>query len=58
MTIHIKKSKEGTFTAASAARHLSVPQFASKVLAHPDNYSPAMKKKAQFAHNAAEWHHN
>lgn len=58
MSIHIKPSKEGTFTAASAKRHLSVQQFAGKVLAHKGSYSPAMVKKANFARNASHWHHN
>ena len=58
MSIHIKKKNEGKFTAASAKRHLSNQQFASKVLSHPGDYSEKMRKRAQFAHNAAQWHHN
>lgn len=54
--IHIKESKRGTFTAAAKKHGKSVQEFASQVLAHPENYSPAMRKKANFARNAAKWH--
>ena len=54
--IHIDKNKEGTFTAAATKHHMGVQEFASHVLAHPENYSPAMRKKANFARNAAHWH--
>lgn len=49
--IHIKPSKRGTFTAAATKHGKSVQEFASQVLAHPENYSPAMRKKANFARN-------
>ena len=55
--IHIDPSKKGTFTAAASKHGKSVQQFASQVLAHPENYSPAMRKKANFARNAAKWKH-
>jgi len=55
-TIHIKPSKRGTFTAAAKKHGKSVQAFASQVLAHKENYSPAMVKKANFARNAAKWH--
>lgn len=54
--IHIKPSKKGTFTAAAKKHGKSVQAFASQVLAHPENYSTAMRKKANFARNAAKWH--
>lgn len=54
--IHIKDSKKGTFTTAAKKHGMGVQEFASKVLAHPENYSPAMRKKANFARNAAKWH--
>ena len=54
--IHIKPSKRGTFTAAAKKHGKSVQAFASQVLAHKENYSPAMIKKANFARNAARWH--
>lgn len=53
--IHIDPSKKGTFTAAADKRGQSVQGFASQVLANPGNYSEAMRKKAQFAHNSAGW---
>lgn len=53
--IHIKPSKRGTFTKASKQRGMSVQRFANKVLRNPGNYSAAMRKKANFARNAAKW---
>jgi hypothetical protein len=55
--IHIAPSKKGTFTAAAKKHGKSVQAFASQVLAHPENYSPAMRKKANFARNASHWKH-
>ena len=55
--IHIDPSKKGTFTAAASRHGKSVQAFASQVLAHPENYSPAMRKKANFARNASKWKH-
>lgn len=55
--IHIKKSKRGTFTKAAKAHGMSVQGFANMVLRNPSNYSAAMIKKANFAHNAASWKH-
>jgi hypothetical protein len=55
--IHIDPSKKGTFTAAASKHGMGVQQFASKVLANPENYSPDMRKKANFARNAAKWKH-
>lgn len=56
-SIHIDPSKKGTFTAAASRHGMGVQQFAAHVHAHPENYSPAMRKKANFARNAAKWHH-
>lgn len=55
--INIKKSKRGTFTKAAKAHGMSVQGFANKVLKNPSKYSSAMRKKANFAHNAASWKH-
>ena len=55
--IHIAPSKRGTFTAAAKKHGKSVQAFAAQVLAHPENYSPEMRKKANFARNAAKWKH-
>lgn len=54
--IHIDKNKEGTFTAAATKHHMGVQEFANYVLSHKDSFSPEMKKKANFARNAAHWH--
>lgn len=54
--IHIDKNKRGTFTAAASRHGMGVQEFASKVLANKENYSPAMVKKANFARNASHWH--
>ena len=53
--IYIKPSKRGTFTAAAKKRGMGVQEFASKVLANKEDYSPAMVKKANFARNASRW---
>ena len=53
--IYIKPSKRGTFTAAATKRGMGVQEFASKVLANKEDYSPAMVKKANFARNASRW---
>lgn len=55
--IHIDPSKKGTFTAAAKKHGMSVQAFASHVLAHPDEYTPVMRKKANFARNASKWKH-
>ena len=55
--IHIKKSKRGTFTKAAKQHGMSVKSFANRVLRNPSKYSAAMRKKANFAHNAAGWKH-
>ena len=55
--IHIKPSKRGTFTKAAKQHGMSVQGFANRVLRNPSKYSAAMRKKANFAHNAASWKH-
>lgn len=57
-SIYIKPSKRGTFTAAAKKRNMGVQEFASKVLANKEDYSPAMVKKANFARNASKWKHD
>ena len=54
--IHIDPSKKGTFTAAASRHGMGVQEFASRVLANKEDYSPAMVKKANFARNASKWH--
>lgn len=51
--IHIDPSKRGTFTAAAKSGE-STQQHAKRVLSNP-NASSAMRKKANFARNAAKW---
>lgn len=53
--IRIKPSKRGTFTKAAKQHGMSVQSFANKVLRNPSKYSAAMRKKANFAHNASKW---
>lgn len=53
-TINIKKSKRGTFTAMAKKAGRSVQGEATAVLNNP-KASPAAKKKAQFARNAAKF---
>ena len=53
--IKIKASKRGTFTAAAKKSGQSVQAKAASVLAPGSKASPAMKKKANFARNAAKW---
>lgn len=55
--INIKPSRRGTFTKAAKQHGMSVQGFANKVLRNPSKYSAAMRKKANFAHNAASWKH-
>lgn len=55
--INIKSSKRGTFTAMASRRGLGVQEFATRVINNPDNYSEAMRKKAQFAKNATKFNH-
>ena len=55
--IRIKPSKRGTFIKAAKQHGMSVQGFANRVLRNPSKYSAAMRKKANFAHNAAGWKH-
>ena len=55
--IRIKPSKRGTFTKAAKQHGMSVQGFANRVLRNPSKYSASMRKKANFAHNAASWKH-
>ena len=56
--IKIKKSTRGTFTKAAKASGQTVQQKAASVLKPGSKASPAMKKKANFARNAAKWKHS
>ena len=54
--IHIKKENRGKFTASAKNAGQSVQEHAKSVLNNP-NATPLQKKRANFARNAAKWHH-
>jgi hypothetical protein len=51
--IHIDPSKKGTFKAQATRMGMSVQEAASHIMANKEDFSPAMVKKAVFAHNFA-----
>ena len=53
--IHIKKSREGLFTAKAKRAGMGVQAFARKVLANKSRYSASTVKQANFARNAKKW---
>lgn len=54
--IKIKPSAEGSFTSWSKEHGFKTTQAAaSAVLANKAKYSPAIVKKANFAHSAGSW---
>lgn len=56
--INLDPAKKGTLTAEATKHGLTAQAFARKVQANPDNYSPKMRKKANFAVAAAsKWKH-
>lgn len=46
---------KGTLTAAATRHNMGPQEFARHVLAHKDEFSPKMVKKANFARNASKW---
>ena len=54
--IHIKPENKGKFTASAEAAGHTVQEHARAVLNNP-NATPLQKKRANFARNAAKWHH-
>lgn len=54
--IHIKKENRGKFTASAKKAGQSVQEHARSVLNNP-KAPPLQKKRANFARNAAKWHH-
>jgi hypothetical protein len=54
--IHIKPENKGKFTASAKKAGKSVQAHAKSVLANP-KATPLQKKRANFARNAAGWHH-
>lgn len=55
--IKIKKSTQGSYTARAKAQGHTVQQQARIDLGANSKASPAIKKKANFARNAAKWRH-
>lgn len=55
--IHIKKQNRGKFTSVAKQNNMGVQQFAKKVLNAPKGkYSTILRKRANFALQAARWH--
>ena len=55
--IHIKKANRGKFTAAAKRAGMGVQAYARKILKAPKGkYSSTLRKRANFAANAAKWH--
>lgn len=52
----IAPSQKGSFTRAAKRASRTIQQEAAAVLADP-HATPAMRKKANFARNAAKWNH-
>jgi hypothetical protein len=46
---------KGSFTAAATKAGMGVQEYARHILAHKDEHSPKLVKKANFARNAASW---
>jgi len=57
--IEIKPQNKGSFTQAAKQHHMTVQEFAKEVLAKTNarKYSALMRKRANFARNAAGWSH-
>lgn len=55
--IHIKPENRGKFTAAADRAGMGVQEYASHIMAHKENYSSTLVKRANFAKNAAGWNH-
>lgn len=55
--IHIKEKNKGKFTEAAKRANMGVQEYASKILANKSKYNPELVKRANFARNAAGWHH-
>ena len=53
--IHIRKSREGLFSAKAKRAGMGVQAYARKVLARGSRASAATKRQANFARNAKRW---
>ena len=56
-SIHIKPENRGKFTSWAKSHGMGVQEAAKHVMANTDKYSPTIVKRANFAKNAASWHH-
>lgn len=57
MAIKIKPQNKGKFTAKAKAKGEGVQQYANQVVKPGSKASPATKKQANFAKNAAKFSH-
>ena len=55
--IHINPKNKGKFTSWAKSHGMGVQEASSHVMANKGNYSSATVKRANFAKNAAKWHH-
>lgn len=46
---------KGSFKAAASRADMGVQEFANHVLANKQDFTPAMRRKANFARNASRW---
>ena len=53
--IHIRKSREGLFSAKAKRAGMGVQAYARKVLAKGSRASAATRRQANFARNAKKW---
>jgi len=58
MAIKINPAHRGDFTRLAKRHGMSVQAFARHVLAHKDQFSTHVVRMANFAHNAAGFHHS
>jgi hypothetical protein len=52
--IHLDPSKKGTFKAQATRMGMGIQEAAAHILANKNDYSPAMRRKANFARNFAK----
>ena len=55
--IHIKEKNRGKFTEQAKRAGMSVQEYAAKILANKEKYSPTLIKRANFARNANKFKH-
>lgn len=53
--IHIKKGREGLFSAKARRAGMGVQEYARKVLAKGSRASAETRRQANFARNAKKW---